>query len=185
MKRYLGLAAAFAAATMICAAQDTGTSQTEQPAGKTEQRAHRATADANWMTKALAGGKMEVELGTMATQNGSSQAVKDFGQRMVTDHTQANDELMALAKSKNVDLPANMDSKGKAAEQRFSKLTGAEFDRAYMAEMVRDHKQDVAEFRREAKSGKDPDVKAFAEKTLPTLEEHLKMAQQTEAELKK
>jgi putative membrane protein len=96
---------------------------------------------------------------------------------MVTDHGKANDELKSLAQQKNITLPTDLNAKDKATYDRFSKLSGAAFDRAYMQHMLADHRTDVNEFKKESTSGKDPDVKAWAGKTLPTLEEHLKLAQ--------
>jgi putative membrane protein len=103
--------------------------------------------------------------------------VKKFGQRMVTDHSKANDELKSLAQSKSITLPAELDAKAKATHDRLSKLSGAAFDRAYMQHMLADHRKDVNEFKKESRAGKDSEVKAWASKTLPTLEEHLKLAQ--------
>jgi len=105
--------------------------------------------------------------------------VKKFGQRMVDDHSKANDELKTLAQQKNIPLPSGLDSKAKALQARLEKLSGAQFDRAYMQAMLADHRMDVSAFKKESTSGQDPDVKSWASKTLPTLEEHLKMAQDT------
>ncbi len=132
-----------------------------------------------WITKAAQGGMAEVELGKLAQSNASSDAVKQFGQRMVDDHTKAGEELAKIAADKGITLPTGLDAKNQATKDRLSKLSGKEFDRAYMQDMVKDHRGDVAEFKKEAASGKDPEVKAFASKTLPTLEEHLKLAEQT------
>lgn len=133
--------------------------------------------DKNFMKKAAEGGMAEVQLGQLAQQNGQSQDVKDFGQRMVTDHTKANDQLKQIAEQKGVTLPTDLNSKDKAEYDRMSKMKGDAFDKAYSKMMVSDHKKDVAEFKREANSGSDPDVKNFASQTLPTLQEHLQMAE--------
>src|SRR5207248_5959538 len=109
----------------------------------------------------------------------SSDQVKQFGQRMVTDHSKANDELKSLAEKKNITLPTDIDPQDKATHDRLSKLSGAAFDRAYMQHMLADHRKDVNEFKRESTTGKDPDVKTWASKTLPTLEDHLKLAEDT------
>jgi len=130
--------------------------------------------------EAAKGGMAEVELGKLAQDKASSDQVKNFGKRMVDDHSKANDELQTLAKNKNITLPSDLDPKDKALKDRLSKLSGAQFDRAYMSAMLHDHQKDVSEFKTESSNGKDPDVKAFASKTLPTLEDHLKLAQQTE-----
>jgi putative membrane protein len=136
-----------------------------------------ASADSSFITKAAQGGQAEVELGTLATQRASNDKVKEFGQKMVDDHTQAGNELKSIATSKGVNFPDGIDSKSRATKTRLSRLHGAAFDRAYMQDMVADHKEDIAEFQREADSGSDPDVKAFAAKTLPTLQQHFEMAQ--------
>jgi putative membrane protein len=135
------------------------------------------TADRTFMDKAAQGGMAEVELGQLAEQNGQSQEVKEFGKRMVTDHTKANDELKQLAQQKGVALPTTLDKKDEATKERLSKLQGATFDQAYMRDMVMDHKKDVAEFKRESTSAHDPDLKNWAGQTLPTLESHLQQAE--------
>lgn len=141
--------------------------------------------DQRFMMKAAQGGMAEVQLGQLAVQHAGSQAVKDFGQRMVDDHSKANDQLKQLAAQKNVTLPTEVDAKDKATMDRLSNLNGAAFDRAYMRDMVADHKKDIAEFQREANNGKDPDVKAWASQTLPTLQTHLSLAEKTESGMSK
>ena len=136
-----------------------------------------ASADQSFVMKAAKGGMAEVQLGQLATEKASSEEVKKFGQRMVTDHGKANDELKSLAQEKHVTLPTEVDAKAKATHDRLAKMSGAAFDRAYMQHMLADHRTDVNEFKKESTSGKDPDVKAWAGKTLPTLEEHLRLAQ--------
>ena len=135
-------------------------------------------ADEAWVMKVAQGGMAEVELGKLAVEKASADNVKQFGQRMVDDHSKANDELKTLAAGKKITLPADMGPQEKALRDRLAKMSGAAFDRAYMKAMVDDHVKDVAAFRMESKSGKDPEVKAWAAKTLPTLEEHLKMARE-------
>lgn len=125
---------------------------------------------------AAIGGMAEVELGKLAKDKGASDTVKTFGQKMVDDHSKVNDELKAMAKKKNIDLPTSLDAKHQAVVDRLSKLSGAEFDKAYSSEMLKDHQLDVKEFQKQANSSTDADVKSFASKNLPTLEEHLKMA---------
>lgn len=136
-----------------------------------------ASADRQFVMEAARGGMAEVELGQLASDKAQSDAVKQFAQRMVTDHGKANDELKALAQSKNITLPTELDAKHKSTKDRLSKLSGAQFDRAYMQEMVSDHQKDVSEFRKQSQSAKDAELKAWATKTLPTLQEHLQMAQ--------
>jgi len=132
--------------------------------------------DKHFVRKAAEGGLAEVELGKLATQKASSDEVKKFGQRMVDDHSKANDQLKQLAQQKGVDLPTQPDAKDQATKKRLEKLSGEQFDKAYMQDMVKDHTKDVAEFQKESNSAKDPDVKNFASQTLPTLQDHLKEA---------
>jgi len=132
--------------------------------------------DQDFMKKAAEGGMAEVSLGQLAAKQGSSDDVKQFGQRMVDDHSKANRELMDLASQKGVTLPTEPSAQHKAEMARMEKLSGANFDREYMRAMVKDHDKDVAEFDKQSRAGHDPDVKAWAGKTLPTLQEHQKMA---------
>jgi putative membrane protein len=142
------------------------------------------SADSTFMKTAATDGMAEVELGKLAAQNAASSEVKQFGQRMIDDHGKANAELKGLASQKNLTLPMELDAKHKAMQDKLAKLNGAVFDSAYIAHMVTAHKEAVALFQREAKGGKDAETKAFAEKTLPTLQEHLKMAQDLSAKAK-
>ena len=130
-----------------------------------------------FMTKAASGGMMEVALGKMAQQQAQDQQVKDFGTMMVTDHSKANDELKTLAASKNIVLP---DSMGEAHMDHVEELRGkkgAEFDEAYIELMVSDHEEDVNMFEEASNNLQDAEVKAFAAKTLPVLQQHLDQAQ--------
>ena len=133
--------------------------------------------DQAFMIKAAQGGLAEVELGNVAIANAKTDQVRQFGQRMVDDHTKANDELKSLAAQKNVTLPTSLDAKDQATKDKLSAMKGEAFDRAYMTDMVKDHHKDIAEFQKEANSGQDPDVKAWAGKTLPILQEHLSLAE--------
>jgi putative membrane protein len=141
--------------------------------------------DSGFMTKAAQGGIAEVEMGRLALQHASNEKVKQFGQRMVDDHSNANDQLKQLASQKGVTLPTEVNAKQKSTINKLSQLSGSEFDRVYMADMVKDHQEDVAEFQHEANSGNDPDVKAFAGKVLPTLQDHLRMAEDARGQLNK
>jgi putative membrane protein len=151
-----------------------------------QESANRLSApDSTFATKAAQGGMAEVQLGQLATRKASNPDVKAFGQQMVDDHSKANDEFKGLASRKGVTLPSSLDAKDQATYDRLSKLDGAAFDRAYMADMVRDHRADIAEFEREASHGSDPDIKGFASNTLHTLKHHLEMAQSTQAKVAK
>ena len=125
---------------------------------------------------ALLGGMTEVELGKVALERASSDPVKQFAQKMIDDHSKANEDLKQLASKENINVPDSLDSKHQSRVEKLSKLSGADFDRAYIKDQLKDHQQDVQEFQQEAQRGSDPDVKSFASKTLPVLEEHLSMA---------
>lgn len=181
-----------------------GTSKTQQSSGlqaDAPQRATKAAPGTNgsakagngdtkstslprgerkFMEKAAAHGLAEVELGRLAAQKASNPEVKRFGEMMVEHHGQANNELKQVASAKGVELPATPDKDHQKKMEKMQKLSGAEFDREYMKNMVKDHKSDVKDFRKQAEDAKDPEVKGFAAKTLPTLEHHLQLAQQTE-----
>lgn len=152
-------------------------SRNNNATGEQTGMANMTSQDRNFIMDAAMGGMMEVELGRLAAQQGASDAVKQFGQRMVDDHSKANEELMSLAQSKGITLPAQLDDKHREHLTKFSSLTGADFDRAYVKEMVSDHHKDVSEFEKQTTRGTDPDLKAFASKTLPTLQEHMRMAE--------
>jgi putative membrane protein len=171
----------FVAGTVALAMAGPAFAQKSQSQPKTSApAASKPGSDQKFVMDAAKGGMAEVELGKLAQDKGSNDQVKNFGKRMADDHGKANDELQTLARNKNITLPSDLDPKDKATKDRLSKLSGPAFDRAYMAAMLQDHKKDVSEFKRESTSGHDPDVKAFAAKTLPTLEEHLRLAQDTE-----
>jgi putative membrane protein len=143
-----------------------------------------AAGDKAFAMEAAQGGMAEVALGKLAADKASNADVKQFGQRVVDDHGKANDELKGWASQKGVTLPADLNAKHKATEARLSKLSGAAFDRAYMAEMVADHNKDVAAFQQASKTAKDADLKAWAAKTLPTLQDHQKMARELNTKVK-
>lgn len=135
-------------------------------------------SDQKFAEKAAQGGKAEVELGQLAVQKASDDKVKQFGQKMVDDHAKANQQLQQVAEQEHVTLPSTMDPEAQQEQQRLSKLSGEEFDKAYMRYQVKDHQKDVAEFQKEATAGKDSGIKNFAQSALPTLKEHLKLAEQ-------
>lgn len=137
----------------------------------------------DFLADAAQGGMAEVELGKLAAQKAGNPEVKKFGQMMVTDHSKANAEVKALAGKKNISLPTDLGSH-KSDIDKMSKLSGADFDRQYVDDMVADHETDVAEFEKQAMSAKDPDVKAFAAKTLPTLKRHLETIKAIQAKMK-
>ena len=149
----------------------------ENASGEQAGMANMTAQDRNFIMEAAMGGLLEVELGRVAAQQGMSEAVKQFGQRMVDDHSKANTELMSLASSKGITLPTELDEKHREHVTKLSAMSGADFDRAYTREMLTDHRKDVSEFEKQSMRGTDADLKAFATKTLPTLQEHLRLAE--------
>jgi putative membrane protein len=172
MKNFLVLAAA--AAMAICAHAQTRAGTT--PLSITHQ-------DSAFLKDAAEGGMDEVKLGELALQNATSDRVKKFGRRMIDDHTRMGDEIKGLAASKNVNVASDIGIVDKASYKMLAMKTGEAFDKDYIRDMVKDHETDLAAFRKEVNNGSDPDVKAAAQKAIPTLEEHLRMAREIAAEL--
>ena len=172
-------------ALLMAACADSSNSNTHSNTNSTLNNTNSASsnvlssADRDFMTKAAVGGMEEVTLGRLTTQKGTNADVKAFGQRMVDDHSRAGNELNSLAAQKNVTLPTALDQEHQADVDKLSKLSGAPFDRENMSMMVKDHVEDVSEFERAAATGSDNDVKAWAGRTVPTLRQHLQMAQET------
>jgi putative membrane protein len=133
--------------------------------------------DAAFYKSAAEGGIAEVELGKLAQEKSSSQSVKDFGAMMVSDHSAANEKLKGIAGAKDMQLPSSPSIGQMATKAKLEVLSGATFDKSYIRGMVKDHEEDIKEFQQEAASGRDPDAKAFAKATLPTLRAHLKKIQ--------
>jgi putative membrane protein len=129
--------------------------------------------DAKFAVEAATGGMAEVELGQLAQQKAVSPQVKDFGSMMVTDHSKANDQLKTLAKNKGITLPATLSADEQKTKDDLSAQSGDKFDKAYVKDMIKDHKEDIQSFKDAIKTLKDPDLKAFATNTLPVLEKHL------------
>jgi putative membrane protein len=138
--------------------------------------ANLSHGDTAFLKDAAEGGATEVQLGQLAQKNASSEHVKKFGQRMADDHSKMGDEVKSLAAQKNVHVSGSMDMKEKNTYHMLSGKTGDAFDKAYISAMIKDHENDIAAFQKEANSGSDSDVKQLASKSLPTLQEHLRMA---------
>jgi len=190
-------AAAVKAAPETSALQPTGSllaqattppATTAPPAGAAGSSAtaprKASNPDQKFAEQAAIGGITEVEAGKMAQTKASAAPVKSFAEHMVADHTKANDQLKQLALSKGVMLPTSPDRSHARDLEKAGKLQGADFDRQYMKMMVADHKKTVSLFEKEAKNGKDPELKAFASTLLPDLQKHLQMAQTTERDVK-
>ena len=142
-------------------------------------------SDQKFIENAAQGGMTEVQLGQIAQEKGASPDVKQFGSRMVMDHSRANDELKSLAQQKGVTVPSTLDHKHQAMVDHFRTLSGPAFDRAYVHNMVKDHQEDAAEFQKASTSAQDPDVKAFAGKTLNVIKSHLSDVQSIQEKIGK
>jgi putative membrane protein len=153
-------------------------STTSQDNTDTNSANTKSSADENFAKKAAQGGMAEVKLGQLAEQKGASPEVKNFGRRMVQDHSKANNQLKDVTSPENIPLPNELDKSDQATYDRLSKLSGDAFDREYARDMVKDHSKDVSEFQKEAKNGKDESIRNFAAQTLPTLQNHLDQARQ-------
>lgn len=179
-----GTSTAPASAADTSAPQAAG-ADTSVTSGATTTSATVATLDKDdqeFVTKAAQGGIAEVTLGQLAAARAKSDDVRAFGNQMVSDHGKANDELQELARLKGVTLPSSPGKEGEQLANSLSKEDKA-FDKDYMADMVKDHEQDVKEFERASQNAGDPGVKAWAANTLPTLRNHLRMARETLAKV--
>ena len=136
-----------------------------------------SSADREFAMKAASGGLAEVQAAQLAEQRATSPQIKQFAQRMITDHTTANTELQQIAKQANISLPAQPTGKDAAEGQKLRGVTGTAFDQAYAQGQLQDHRETVELFQKEASSGEDRALKAFAQKTLPILQQHLQMAE--------
>ena len=140
--------------------------------------------ESTFVKEAAEGGMMEVQLGKLAQEKAADDKVKQFGKRMEQDHSKVNDELKKIAADKGVQLSMDLDKKQKTNVDKLTKLSGTAFDKQYINDMVSDHKEDIKKFQRVADKGKDPDLKQFASQTLPTLKEHLQLAESTAQQAK-
>jgi putative membrane protein len=133
-----------------------------------------SSADETFMMSAAQAGMVEVKLGEVAAQKATKPDVKEFGAMMVSDHSKANNELKAIAAKNGVTLPATLDAAHKEKVDRLSKLSGEQFDKAYVSEMVKDHEKVAGEFEKASKTAQNPELKSFAATTLPVIKTHLK-----------
>ena len=143
-----------------------------------------AKEDRDLFDDAAQGGLLEVKLAENVVKQGASEDVKHFAQRMIDDHTKANQRLAAAAHQDGLSVPKDLDKKHQDTLERFTQWSGTKLDREYMDEMVSEHKDDVKAFERESKEGKAAGLRQFAASTLPTLREHLTLAQQIQEHLK-
>jgi putative membrane protein len=133
-----------------------------------------SSADETFMMSAAQAGMTEVKLGELAAKKATQSDIKQFGATMVTDHTKANKELQAIAAKNGVTLPSKLDATHQSKVDDMSKLSGEQFDKAYVSEMIKDHEKVAAEFEKASKTAQNPELKSFAATTLPVIKSHLK-----------
>jgi len=172
-------AACFGFSSLALAQTNSSQEPTTQAASRAQPPNQLDRAERDFIQKAAMGGLAEVELGTLAQQRASSEQVKSFASHMVRDHVIVSADLKQTVAGKGIQLPSSLDHEHQGDVARLKDLSGLAFDRAYMEQMVDDHKKDVKEFQRAAESSSDSSIKSFASKTLPTLQEHLRLAEST------
>jgi putative membrane protein len=143
-----------------------------QAAGQASQQ------DKMFVSKALAGGMAEVQLGQLTLQKSSNEQVKQFAQRMIDDHTKLGEQMKPVAEQVGVSVPTKISKKDKTTIAKLGTLSGAAYDQAYIKDMLQDHKQDLNEFQMEASSGQDQTVKDAASQGSQLIAQHLQMIQQ-------
>ena len=136
-----------------------------------------ATNDKMFVKTAAEGGLTEVKLGELASQKSSSDDVKQFGQKMVTDHTQLNDDMKPIAQSMGITPPTQLNKKDQKMYDKLSAMSGDAFDKAYLSAMVKDHHNDLSAFKAEASSTQNADLKAAVEKGTAVIQEHTTMVE--------
>ena len=146
-----------------------------------EQRGDLSGKDYKFLLQVARSASMEVEMGELARHKGTHPAVRRFGERMVADHGQANEELRRIAARRQAMLPARFTHGQNSEMQHFEQASGVDFDRKYAAEMVKHHRDDLKDFEKAARDLNDPDLRDFARRTLPLLQDHLRMAQDMQA----
>jgi putative membrane protein len=137
-----------------------------------------AMQDKAFVRSALEGGMAEVQMGQLAAQKGNSDDVKQFGQKMVNDHTQLGDQMKQVAQQLNVQPPKGLSKKDKAEVAKLQALSGAQFDNAYIEAMVKDHKKDLSDFKQEAENSQNPAVKQVAQQGAQVIDQHLQQIEQ-------
>jgi putative membrane protein len=172
--RKVTFVAAVAGVSLLLAGMLLGQEATSS--GSSKDSATSTMSDAHFAKEAAAGGMAEVKMGQLAQEKGSNETVKSFGEKMVQDHSEANEKLKSVASEQKIELPTTLSKEDQATYDHLSSLSGDAFDKAYARDMVSDHVKDIAAFKKEAASGNNEAVKSFASETLPTLQTHLKLA---------
>ena len=176
--KILSAGVVLAVAPLILAVQNSSTPKVDQGASKMMR-----SSDTHFAMEAAQGGMAEVQLGKLAADQASNADVKAFGQQMVEDHGKANEQLKSVAEKQNLTLPTTVSAKHQAEYDKLKAKSGAEFDKAYVDMMVKDHEKDVKAFEKEANNGKDEQLKGFASETLPVLKGHLEKIKSIQSKL--
>jgi putative membrane protein len=181
----LGLISVGCTSTNKASTPDTAAQPNSGATSASSSSSPSSNPDQEFVTKAAQGNSAEIELGKIVAAKSKDPSVKEFAQMMVKDHTTALNELQELAQTKNLNFNDDLPDDAKALQTKLSSDTGKQLDKDYMDDMVEDHQKDVQEFTDKSQNAKDPDVKQWASKTLPTLQKHLEKAQQIDAKLNK
>jgi len=142
------------------------------------QAADLASSDKQFIEKVAAGNTAEVKLAQLAEQKSQDSKVKDFANRMITDHGKANNDLRPIAGTAQIKIPDQLKGEAKARYNKLEKLSGPEFDRTYINDMVKDHQKDATEYQKEQGQVKDPQLKTYVDNTLPVVQSHFHMAEE-------
>jgi putative membrane protein len=145
--------------------------------GFSQNTTSASSSDKKFVHSALEGGNAEIQLGQLAAQKGSSEDVKQFGQKMVDDHTKLGDQMKQIAQQQGIEVPDGVPAKDKALQTKLSSLSGDAFDKAYIKAMLKDHQKDLSEFKKEASSGNDTSIKDAASQGVQVISQHLQMVQ--------
>ncbi len=191
MKKNLNIAAIAVAALFLCGGTAFAQSGQQGSASQNQQQEYNNNnnnkwnnmSDSTFAKKADRSDLAEVKLGKLAEQKGATDTVRDFGQRMVKDHSNANEQLKDAAQQDNINLPNQPNNMQEQEYNRLSNLSGKEFDRAYARLMVKEHQKDVQALQHEANYGKNAQIKNWASTTLPTIQEHLRLARQMQQDV--
>lgn len=139
-----------------------------------------SVSDKNFVKEAMQGDMAEIQLAQLAQQKASSQGVKQFAQKMIDDHTKLDDQIKPIAQQLGVSQPTELDAKHKSVQSKLEGLSGADFDKEYIKDMVSDHQEDLSKFQQEANSAQNPELKNAASQAAPIISQHLQMAKNLE-----
>jgi putative membrane protein len=153
-----------------------------------KQSTRRATtgfSDETFIRNAAEGNMAEIKLGQLAEEKAQAPEVKNLAKRIVEDHTKALEEVKQTAQQESINMPTDVSHKDALVYDRLAKLSGPQFDKEYTAEMVKDHQKDISEYKRAETQVKNPASKEYAQHELPTLQQHLELAQHAQAHVQR